>query len=64
MPLQVNKYLDPLSQSSAHSSPAHKTLFNDPELESKSNIEFDSKDNLNSNSENEPESVKEEPKSC
>ena len=63
-PLQVNKCLDPLSQSSAHSSTVCRTLFNDPEPESEPDIEPDSKDNSNSNSENEPESVKEEPKPC
>ena len=63
-PLQANKHLDPLSQSSACSSTACRTLFNDPEPESEPDIEFDSKNNLNSNSENEPESVKEEPKPC
>ena len=57
----MNKHLDPLSQSSACSNTAYRTLFNDPEPESEPNIESDSKDNLNSNSENEHESVKEEP---
>ena len=60
----MNKHFDPLSQSSAHSSTACRTLFNDPEPESEPDIKSDSKDNLNSNSENEPESVKEEPKPC
>ena len=63
-PLQVNKHLDPLSQSSARSSTAHRTLFNDPEPESEPDIESDSNYNLNSNSENEHESVKEEPQPC
>ena len=63
-PLQVNKCLDPLFQSSAHSSTVHRTLFNDPEPESEPDIESDSNYNLNSNSENEHESVKEEPQPC
>ena len=63
-PLQVNKHFDPLSQSSAHSSTACRTLFNDPEPESEPDIKSDSNYNSNSNSENEPESVKEEPQPC